>query len=100
MRRFAADCLLAVNANSLPTTDKDTCTTEGCHGDEDAEKNVWRRQAGGETGVAELVTVNPAFGEGLRGVRILQQAVPFRTSKLKVWLQSQDVGNACMHAHH
>lgn len=31
-----------------------------------------------------LVTVNPAFGEGLKGIRVLQQMVPFRTSTVGV----------------
>ncbi len=31
-----------------------------------------------------LTVINPALGEGLLGVRILQQSVPFRTSKVEV----------------
>ena len=31
-----------------------------------------------------LVTYNPAFGDGLNGVQVLQQIVPMRTSKIMV----------------
>ena len=37
-----------------------------------------------DSGIWTLTTVNPALGEGLLGVRILQQIVPFRTSKIQV----------------
>ncbi|XP_055880964.1 uncharacterized protein LOC106057948 [Biomphalaria glabrata] len=31
-----------------------------------------------------LVTVNPAFGDGLKGLSVLQQIIPFRTSVIKI----------------
>ena len=45
-----------------------------------------RAASGGEGGVGELTltVMNPALGEGLRGVRVIQQIVPFRTSTIKV----------------
>ena len=57
----------------------------------DGENNVWTiKPMNGET---DMVVINPAFGEGVRGVKILQQAVPFRMSKVKVWQHLFIVGN-------
>ena len=83
MRAFAASCL-STYAKIAQAAEQGTCTSDGCHGDDMADKNLWQRMAKRETGVTDLVTINPAFGEGLRGVRILQQTVPFRISKVKV----------------
>ncbi|KAL8611053.1 hypothetical protein ACOMHN_042669 [Nucella lapillus] len=84
MRTFAADCLSSAHASqtkSTPGGEEGACTKDSTSCGQE-EKGVWGRRS--ETGGAELVTHNPALGEGLRGVRVLQQTVPFRASKIKI----------------
>lgn len=79
MRAFASQCLSSLTLNA-----GDTCNADSCGMDVEPEEKHWQGSNENHQEVAELLTVNPALGEGLRGVRILQQIVPFRTSRVKV----------------
>nr|XP_054758103.1 uncharacterized protein LOC129264279 [Lytechinus pictus] len=57
-----------------------------------SSENKYSRSASGsegdETEMVTLTVVNPALGEGLRGVKVVQQLVPFRTSTIKMALSN------------
>ncbi|KAK7493419.1 hypothetical protein BaRGS_00015319, partial [Batillaria attramentaria] len=84
MRGFAEKCLSALANGGSRSVDEESCTSDGCGDSGESGAQMWQAPKHTVTGVTELVTVNPAFGEGLRGVRILQQTVPLRTSKIKI----------------
>ncbi|XP_030854704.1 uncharacterized secreted protein ARB_06907 [Strongylocentrotus purpuratus] len=56
-----------------------------------SSENKYSQSASGSGEGGERVTltvVNPALGEGLRGARVIQQLVPFRTSTIKMVLSN------------
>lgn len=57
---------------------KGTCDKEtGCTGGRN-------KYSDGESRTFTLVCYNPALGEGMYGLRVLQQIVPYRKSEIKV----------------
>ncbi|CAL1546091.1 unnamed protein product [Lymnaea stagnalis] len=64
---------------SLTPTETEFCSKDASDCDGPANNNPQQQQE-----IFTLVTVNPAFGEGLRGIRVLQQMIPLRTSTVKV----------------
>ncbi|XP_072030612.1 uncharacterized protein [Amphiura filiformis] len=72
-------------AEDAPSYASGSCDAEGL---DCSQPNYALKYSGIEnlekSGKWTLTVVNPAFGEGLLGVRILQQSVPFRTSKVEM----------------
>ncbi|XP_041353509.1 uncharacterized secreted protein ARB_06907-like isoform X2 [Gigantopelta aegis] len=69
------------------------CTSPGKNCD-DAIANDADNKYSKETNTDQhfvLVTVNPALGEGLHGIQILQQLTPFRTSTVRCQISGNDV---------
>ncbi|XP_071079851.1 uncharacterized protein [Haliotis cracherodii] len=58
-----------------------SCSTDDNDCGKDSDENKYSQHAAEDQ--FTLTTVNPAFGEGLRGVRILSQLVPYRLSTVE-----------------
>ncbi|XP_059150060.1 uncharacterized protein LOC131936940 [Physella acuta] len=82
VRTFISTTLSSVSSPIEGSCSKDG---EGCWGSSDT--GMYKHHD-----TYTLVTVNPAVGEGLKGVRVLQQMVPFRASTVGISLKDGSVG--------
>nr|XP_006825285.1 PREDICTED: uncharacterized protein LOC102809823 [Saccoglossus kowalevskii] len=64
-----------------PGMTNEQCDDEGC---DDVAMGTRYTAAGKKKGTYTLTVVNPAFMEGLHGIQVIQQIVPFRISKIKI----------------
>ncbi|ESO96501.1 hypothetical protein LOTGIDRAFT_159918 [Lottia gigantea] len=70
----------------LLTNQKGSCSVDGnCENEEG-----WSKYQSSDTEFV-LSTVNPALGSGLKGLRILQQIIPYRTSDIKVKKEGEKI---------
>ncbi|GFO46042.1 afadin-and alpha-actinin-binding protein [Plakobranchus ocellatus] len=70
--------------SASPAAELDSCSSEDTESCGKKSANSLLTEAGSQTETFTLVVMNPALGEGLKGIVVLQQQVPLRRSTIQV----------------